>query len=96
MSAVNPFAINHPALVDQPLNNDAGKPDSGDEQHDEIDQLQQQLQKKPTRGTGKKKNLFKNPGFLGFEINKSIDDQPLEPRTFKKQAKYEQKFNGFD
>ena len=52
-------------------------------------------------GTKQRKiGLFKNPAFLGFDINKTIDDggMDIEPRSFsnKQQMRLDQKFNGFD
>lgn len=52
------------------------------------------------RSGTKKRNVFKSPAFLGFDINKTIDDGSgeLEPRSFskKQQQRLDQKFNGFD
>lgn len=80
-SGARPFGVET-----RPLNNDE-KPDSGGEEEEQNDQqdIDQKLLKKQTMSNKKpKKTLFKNPGFLGFEPNRSIDDQLLEPRTFKK------------
>ena len=71
----------------RPINNDE-KPDSGgeeeEEQNDQQDINQKLLKKQTLSNKKQKKTLFKNPGFLGFEPNRSIDDQLIEPRTFKK------------
>lgn len=52
------------------------------------------------RSGTKKRNVFKSPAFLGFDINKTIDEAggELEPRSFskKQQQRLDQKFNGFD
>ena len=63
-----------------------------------VDQMQPQKKgTSPNRGA-KKKSLFKNNQFLGFDFNKSIDQTNIiEPRKFQKlESKYEKKFNGFD
>jgi hypothetical protein len=62
--------------------------------------LKKRSPSKVSKTGGPKKNMFKNPAFLGFEMNKSIEHEVVEPRFQKKvqrmESRFEKNFNGFD